>query len=185
MIVLIFTILTTFLSFADEGPSFPSYKYADLTLEKWPDKTDPPISISDMEIFASNSIVKEYSDISSAQWTKKSVRGLSCTYYDINFQIEDRHGNVILSESKFYSWPKGGGDAQVYNKDRKNVVFSGPDHSARFTKKFHDKLYLTVKYWVSNVKCDKAKTSKNSRVQRNSDRIAFPLEEQLRKARGK
>lgn len=131
---------------AESDTPFPSYKYVDLTLEKWKEKGDPPISISEMEIFASQSYAEGYNDLSSASWRKENAGGLTCKYYDITFQVEDRHGKVLLNETKFYSWPNGGGNSDVYNKDRKNVVFSGPDHSARFITKFHDKLYLTIKY---------------------------------------
>ena len=147
-------------------------KFEDLTTKKWSGNEEPKLSISEMEIKAPPPEQK-----TTALWKVSSK--VSCPSYDLNFLVEDMKGAPILREVKRYRYD-GNGNETNFNKDFSNIISSGSENEARFSKNFHERTYVTVKYWISNLKCTASETASQQGFQ--PDNVGFSLDDQLKRA---
>ncbi len=156
------------------GSEIESYKYLDLTLERWASKGDPEIHLSEMSIFVGCHICSDPGKWSGASWRISQSSGKTCQQFDVNFLIEDRRGNQILSEIKKYN--QRNAPLVKLNLSSHNIKEQDGIQSVRFGRRFDTQMYLTIKYWISNLKCS---STSQPKPKNDPDKIAIPLKDFL------
>ena len=168
-----FLFLLVFV-FAQSLIADESFKYLDQTSEHWTGKDEPLMSAGEMEIRLGGwKFADEKFRFTEATWRVDSVSGYSCKRYSIVFNVLDRSGKIITSEAKKFDYADRVGNADKYDSSASNILSSGRDHSAKFLKRFDNQKYLTIKYWLKDVVCEKNTAAK---VSQDSDKIAFTLQ---------